>query len=127
MWYYLEENIKHDDQYSCNLAAAVTYIANSRTSLSCNTYYSISHYKRTTTTHMVSDMEVIDKILREPSVTFEMLELTGKLEYRIAVPTTLIVRAGYHLDSSEWPSKDNYRDNDHDSYIIDISIKHYLY
>ncbi|MEW5923413.1 MAG: hypothetical protein AB1746_05445 [Candidatus Zixiibacteriota bacterium] len=118
-----ERDIQHHDRYEGDISAMATYIANSRTSLSLTGNYSIYHYKRI---EVRSNNNGTQSKFKDPSITQEEVGLVGGLEYRIAIPTTLIINAAYGFNSQEQPSTDNYMDTDRNSYLFNIRLEHYL-
>ena len=124
--HYNIENYNYDDHYGMNLHTEVRYFVDSRTSLSFTGSYDHDHYTREV--HSVSgDYNPLDTSYTEPETDNWNIRIESSLTYRIAIPTTLNINAGYRFGSRLIPYyTDSYYDEDFSNYSFRVSIRHYM-
>ncbi|PKK82545.1 MAG: hypothetical protein CVT49_13085 [candidate division Zixibacteria bacterium HGW-Zixibacteria-1] len=120
---HFERIYKYKDMYTGDLTAVITNIINSRTSISFAGDYHIQHHRKVTTTVF----DALSNTFIDLSQTMWDLDLSGNLEYRLAIPTTLTLSVGYFFSSGELPQGIFIEDDDNYNYAFNASIEHYIF
>jgi hypothetical protein len=123
--YAFDRRLDIEDQYSFSVSATGRYILDSRTDLSLNGNLSYSHHTNNETSVWTAPGAV--SILRE-STTHENWDysLVARANYRIAIPTTIVLTASYNKGIDAVRPRPNETTTDRSSYRVNLGVSHYF-
>lgn len=116
-----------DKWYNVELSGAVTYIMNSRTQAHFGGSYSYSNREYTTQLSQTTGSNINNGSASGRGSTTSSIRLDSQLEYRLAIPTTLVANLNFtHTDNDA--TIDEHTENvTRSNWTISAQLVHYLY
>ncbi|MFH1700873.1 MAG: hypothetical protein ABIE07_09830 [Candidatus Zixiibacteriota bacterium] len=123
---YTENQYKRFANYQIHANGIVKYIIDSRTTAKAAVNYTFRHYNSETKSLRIIDDNLVQESQTISGVASGSFSLSGTMEYRVSIPTTLLANIGYNI--SEDNSRSNiYGDNHSSGYSLSLLLSHYLY